>query len=45
MYGELFLNKGTPLLAVDIGLNTITVSQLKLSGRQYELMNIGVVEY
>ena len=42
MYSELFLNKGTPLLAVDIGLSTITVAQLNLSGKQYELMNIWV---
>ena len=44
MYSELFLNKGTPLLAVDIGLKTITVAQLSLNRNQYELMNIGVVQ-
>ena len=43
MYSNLFLNKETPLLAVDIGSQSITIAQLDFKGNVYELVGVGVM--
>jgi type IV pilus assembly protein PilM len=43
MYNNLFLNKETPLLAVDIGSQSITIGQLKVKKNVCELVAIGMM--
>ena len=43
MYNNLFLNKETPLLAVDIGSQSITIAQLNVIENVCELVGIGVM--
>ena len=43
MYNNLFLNKETPLLAVDIGSRSITIAQLNVIDNECELVGIGVM--
>jgi len=43
MYNNLFLNKETPLLAVDIGSQSITIAQLDFKGNVTELVGVGVM--
>ena len=43
MYSNLFLNKETPLLAVDIGSQSITIAQLDFKGNVCELVGVGVM--
>ena len=43
MYSNLFLNKETPLLAVDIGSQSITIAQLDFKDNVCELVGIGVM--
>ena len=43
MYSNLFLNKETPLLAVDIGSRSITIAQLNVIENECELVGIGVM--
>ena len=43
MYNNLFLNKETPLLAVDIGSQSITIGQLKVKNNVCELVAIGIM--
>ena len=43
MYSDLFLNKETPLLAVDIGSRSVTIAELNLTKNVYELVGIGAM--
>ena len=43
MYSNLFLNKETPLLAVDIGSQSITIAQLNFIENVCELVGVGVM--
>ena len=43
MYNNLFLNKETPLLAVDIGSRSITIAQLNVIDNECELVGIGMM--
>ena len=43
MYSNLFLNKETPLLAVDIGSQSITIAQLNSIENVCELVGVGVM--
>ena len=43
MYSNLFLNKETPLLAVDIGSQSITIAQLNFIENACELVGVGVM--
>ena len=43
MYTNLFLNKETPLLAVDIGSQAITIAQLNFIENVCELVGIGMM--
>ena len=43
MYSNLFLNKETPLLAVDIGSQAITIAQLNFIENVCELVGVGVM--
>jgi type IV pilus assembly protein PilM len=43
MYKNLFLNKDTPLLAVDISLQSVTIAELIIKNKRYELANIGML--
>jgi len=43
MYSNLFLNKETPLLAVDIGSQSITIAQLNFIKNVCELVGVGVM--
>ena len=43
MYNNLFLNKETPLLAVDIGSQSITIAQLNVIDNECELVGIGMM--
>ena len=43
MYKNLFLNNDTPLLAVDISLQSVTIAELIIKNKRYELANIGML--